>query len=216
MKNIRKPRAFTLIELLVVISILGILMGIVGPKVIDLLTGSEKTKMQAIFRGWVSQLHQYRSHYGYFPPFLLEEEEGIPVELKENEVHEDFIISLKGKKWSVGTGEWESTDGSVQNPQEREFHSFSDDEFGVNGKLVGSQNVKILIDQNGDGIIELDGSTVEQIIDSLSLDFSSAELQKIDRKLFSKVHEKVIIFLLEDNDLGINNVFSWNLEKYFE
>ena len=39
-----KTKAFTLIELLVVISILGILMGIVGPKVIDLLSGSEKNK----------------------------------------------------------------------------------------------------------------------------------------------------------------------------
>ena len=92
-----RTKAFTLIELLVVISILGILMGIIGPKVIDLLSGSEKTKMQAILRGWVTQLHQYKSHYGYFPPFLSSVEEGTPISLSEQENYENFMISLKGK-----------------------------------------------------------------------------------------------------------------------
>jgi len=90
MKSKNNNNGFTLIELLVVISILGILMGIVGPKVIDLLSGSEKTKVQTIVRGWVTQLHQYKSHYGYFPPFLLTGEEGIAVELGDEEISKIF------------------------------------------------------------------------------------------------------------------------------
>ena len=46
----KKTCGFTLIELLVVISIIGILMGIVGPKVFDLLSGSKVTKTQSVFR----------------------------------------------------------------------------------------------------------------------------------------------------------------------
>ena len=114
-----KTKAFTLIELLVVISILGILMGIVGPKVIDLLSGSEKTKMQAILRGWVTQLHQYKSHYGYFPPFLSNAEEGTPIILSEQENYEKFMISLKGKTMS-DNGAWLEVEiGDPQNPKKK-------------------------------------------------------------------------------------------------
>ena len=47
MNNDRK-KGFTLIELLVVIAILGVLMGLVGPKVFDILSGSKATKTQSI------------------------------------------------------------------------------------------------------------------------------------------------------------------------
>ena len=59
----RFSKGFTLIELLVVIAIIGILMGMVGPKVFDLLTGSKVKKTQSIFRSWVTQLYQYKEHY---------------------------------------------------------------------------------------------------------------------------------------------------------
>ena len=74
--NNYKNKGFTLIELLVVIAILGVLMGLIGPKVFDLLSGSEATKTQSIFRAWVTQIYQYKEHYKYYPPFLIEEEEG--------------------------------------------------------------------------------------------------------------------------------------------
>ena len=57
MKN-KNNKGFTLIELLVVIAILGVLMGLIGPKVFDLLSGSKATKTQAIFKSWVTQLYQ--------------------------------------------------------------------------------------------------------------------------------------------------------------
>ena len=92
-----KLRGFTLIELLVVIAVIGILMGMVGPRVFDLLTGSKVKKSQSIFRSWVTQLYQYKEYYKYFPPFLLEEDEGKPVVLSDNEeFHDSFIIALKG------------------------------------------------------------------------------------------------------------------------
>ena len=69
-KKHSKLRGFTLIELLVVIAVIGILMGMVGPRVFDLLTSSKVKKSQSIFRSWVTQLYQYKEYYKYFPPFL--------------------------------------------------------------------------------------------------------------------------------------------------
>ena len=224
-----RTKAFTLIELLVVISILGILMGIIGPKVIDLLSGSEKTKMQAILRGWVTQLHQYKSHYGYFPPFLSSVEEGTPISLSEQENYENFMISLKGKTMT-DKGGWSPIEiANPQNPKRKEFHTFSDDEFyfpddslsflgDESPHLKGSASMKlyILTDQNGDGAIEMDESLVEEILESLSNDFSRTEIQNVDRETFRVVYDKIIILLLEDEDLDVRNVYSWNVEKFFE
>jgi prepilin-type N-terminal cleavage/methylation domain-containing protein len=217
MKN--KSKAFTLIELLVVISILGILMGIVGPKVIDLLSSSEKTKVQAILRGWVTQIHQYHSYYGYFPPFLYSEEEGTPISLSEVENHDNFIICLKGKQLS-DSGEWiplkNNDDSKKQNQQRKEFHSFSEDEFDSNGKLIGAQNILVLIDQDGDGMISLEKSVVDDIFEALSVDYSQSAINQIDPDKFALVHEKVAIFLMKDDDLDVQNVYSWNVDKYFD
>lgn len=216
MKCKKKKKGFTLIELLVVISILGILMGIVGPKVIDLLSGSEKTKVQSIVRGWVAQLYQYKTHYGYFPPFLLTGEEGVPVKLSESENLENFLISLKGKSLD-SSGSWEPIEvGNDQNRKAKEFHSFSSDEFDAQGKLIGADNIGILVDQNGDGIIELDPSLTDEILQSLAIDYSASELQSVDAEKFGKIHEKVVIFLLQDDDLDVQNVYSWNVEKFFD
>lgn len=216
MKSKNNNNGFTLIELLVVISILGILMGIVGPKVIDLLSGSEKTKVQTIVRGWVTQLHQYKSHYGYFPPFLLTGEEGIAVELGDEENLKNFLISLKGKALN-DDGTWEPIEsGNEQNRKAKEFHSFSSDEFDSEGKLIGANNIGILVDQNGDGLIELDPSLSNDILQSLTIDYSASEIQAVDVEKFGRIREKVAIFLLQDDDLDVQNVYSWNVEKFFE
>ena len=234
MKCKKKIKGFTLIELLVVISILGILMGIVGPKVIDLLSGSEKTKTQAIIRGWVTQLHQYKSHYGYFPPFLLTGVEGVPVSLADSKNYNDFIVSLKGK--SLVNGRWEpleagNTEIRKQNRKAKEFHSFSEDEFyivptekqlsfvGDFPHLIGTaldSKLYILVDQDGDGAIDLDTSLLNDIKQSLSIDFSSSQIQKISDEVLGRIHEKVVILLIKDDLLDVQNVYSWNIEKYFE
>ena len=111
----------------------------------------------------------------------------------------------------------------------KEFHSFSDDEFYIPDnplsflrtesphlKGSASQKLYILTDQDGDGVIEMDETLVDEILESLSSDFSTNEIQNIDREIFRMVYDKIIILLLEDEDLDVRNVYSWNVEKFFE
>ncbi|MEC8865720.1 MAG: prepilin-type N-terminal cleavage/methylation domain-containing protein, partial [Verrucomicrobiota bacterium] len=178
----KKTSGFTLIELLVVISIIGILMGIVGPKVFDLLSGSKVTKTQSVFRAWVTQLYQYKEFYRYFPPFLLEEEEGVSVSLEDEENHDAFIAALRGMKWNSSSFSWESLEGDllVQNKKGREFHSFGEDEFGYvdpdgeeanNGRYLsdawGNPKIRILVDHDGDGLIRLSEQDLGDIVSAL-------------------------------------------------
>ena len=219
-----KLRGFTLIELLVVIAVIGILMGMVGPRVFDLLTNSKVKKSQSIFRSWVTQLYQYKEFYKYFPPFLLEEEEGKPLLLSEEINHDSFIVALRGMKWDPDTSEWQPVaQGSElrdQNRKGREFHSFSEDEFGSEGYLAdswGGRKIRVVVDQDGDGLIKLDDATVGEIMDALKNDYSSEVVDAAKEKI-SVIREKVGIFVLYD-DLGetdTNNVFSWDITKYLE
>ena len=219
-----KLRGFTLIELLVVIAVIGILMGMVGPRVFDLLTNSKVKKSQSIFRSWVTQLYQYKEFYKYFPPFLLEEAEGKPLLLSEEINHDSFIVALKGMKWDPDTSVWQPVpQGSElrdQNRKGREFHSFSEDEFGSEGYLAdswGGKKIRVVVDQDGDGLIKLDDATVGEIMDALKNDYSSEVVDAAKEKI-SVIREKVGIFVLYD-DLGetdTNNVFSWDITKYLE
>lgn len=219
-----KLRGFTLIELLVVIAVIGILMGMVGPRVFDLLTNSKVKKSQSIFRSWVTQLYQYKEFYKYFPPFLLEEAEGKPLLLSEEINHDSFIVALRGMKWDPDTSEWQPlAQGSElrdQNRKGREFHSFSEDEFGSEGYLAdswGGKKIRVVVDQDGDGLIKLDDATVGEIMDALKNDYSSEVVDAAKEKI-SVIREKVGIFVLYD-DLGetdTNNVFSWDITKYLE
>jgi prepilin-type N-terminal cleavage/methylation domain-containing protein len=215
MKKLQK--GFTLIELLVVISIIGILLGIVGPKVFDLLTSSKKTKLASSFSAWSSQIAQYKSHYGYYPPFLFDEEEGMAITIDTNELQDSFFASLKGRIKNESGG-WESLSDSlsIQNPESREFHSFNESEFNEEGNIFGFGNLKILVDQDGDGAILLNDELVQEILDSLSLDYSSDQIDEVERDIFSVVNQPIIFFLLSDSKEDLNNVFSWNVEKYFD
>jgi prepilin-type N-terminal cleavage/methylation domain-containing protein len=225
MKNQKsKTCGFTLIELLVVIAVIGILMGMVGPKVFDLLTSSKVKKSQSVFRSWVTQLHQYKEFYKYFPPFLLEEDEGKPFLLSEEINHEAFIIALKGMKWEPELSEWQPIEqGSElrdQNRKGREFHSFSEDEFGPDGYLAdawGGTKIRVLVDQDGDGIIKLDGAAIDEIIDALKQDNDSEVVDAAKDKI-SVIREKVGIYVLYDEtgDTESENVFSWDIGKYLE
>ena len=226
----RIKNGFTRIELLVVIAILGLLMGLLGPKVFELLGGANATKTQAVFRSWVTQLYQYKEFYKYFPPFLLEREEGVPVVLSESdEVHNSFVASLRGMKWTPGTKSWEKlTDDLLnQNLKRREFHSFSESEFGSvdpdneanDGQYLsdawGGRNIQIVVDQDGDGLIELSSDAVNQIKNALKHDFSSEVVDNAAEK-FKVIRDKVGIFVLYDpaGYSETHNVFSWDLVKY--
>jgi len=216
MKAVKK--GFTLIELLVVISIIGVLLGIVGPKVFDLLLSSGKTKIAASFSAWASQVVQYKAHYGYYPPFLFEEEEGTPIIIEDDDLMSAFLISLKGKGKNSSSGLWETLteEQLIHNQESREFHSFNENEFNDEGDIIGFGNLQMLVDQDGDGAIQLSDDVVDDILSSLSLDYSSDQIDNIDRDIFSVVNQPIIIFLLSDEKEDVTNVFSWNIEKYFK
>ena len=224
-KKHSKLRGFTLIELLVVIAVIGILMGMVGPRVFDLLTSSKVKKSQSIFRSWVTQLYQYKEYYKYFPPFLLEEKEGEPVLLSENEdFHDSFIIALKGMQWDPDSQEWlaleQGSELRKQNRKGREFHSFSEDEFGVDGYLAdswGGTKIRVVVDQDGDGLIKLDSSAVDEIVTALKQDYDDEVVDDAIDKI-SVIREKVGIYVLydESGETESENVFSWDILKYLE
>jgi len=219
MKN-KNTKGFTLIELLVVIAILGVLMGLIGPKVFDLLSGSKGTKTQAIFKSWVTQLYQYKEYYKYFPPFLLENEEGDPLMLTDDESHAAFIAALKGMQWDVGSQSWSKLDDDMlrENKKSRQFHSFTEDEFGEDGYLAdawGGRNIQIVVDQNGDGLIELSSEVVNEIKEALKSDYDSEIVEEAAEK-FKVIRDKVGIFVLEDKsgEFDSENVFSWDIQKF--
>ena len=196
-------------------------MGIIGPKVFDLLGGSKATKTQAVFKSWITQLYQYNEHYKYFPPFLLENEEGEAVILSEDDsYHDKFIAALKGRKWNTNSLTWEKLTGDLleQNRKSREFHSFGEDEFGEDGFLAdawGGRDIHIVVDRNGDGIIELASATADQVIQALKRENDPELVDQAEEKI-KVIRDKVGIFVLNDEsgDTDTQNVFSWNIKKY--
>ena len=219
MKN-KNKKGFTLIELLVVIAILGVLMGLIGPKVFDVLSGSKATKTQAVFRAWVTQLYQYKEHYKYFPPFLLQEDEGEPIVLSDDEAHSSFIAALKGMQWDVGSQTWSKLDDTLlkQNRKSRQFHSFTEDEFGEDGYLAdawGGRNIQVVVDQDGDGLIELSSEVVTQITEALKSEYDAEVVEDATEK-FKVIRDKVGIFVLEDKtgETDSETVFSWDIKKF--
>ena len=219
MKN-KNKKGFTLIELLVVIAILGVLMGLIGPKVFDVLSGSKATKTQAVFRAWVTQLYQYKEHYKYFPPFLLQEDEGEPIVLSDDEAHSSFIAALKGMQWDVGSQSWSKLDDTLlkQNRKSRQFHSFTEDEFGEDGYLAdawGGRNIQVVVDQDGDGLIELSSEVVTQITEALKSEYDAEVVEDATEK-FKVIRDKVGIFVLEDKtgETDSETVFSWDIKKF--
>ena len=211
----KNKKGFTLIELLVVISIIGILMGLLISQLGGILGSSEKTKMQAIMRTWIIQLNEYKSHYGYYPPFLYEGEEGTPILLSDGENQNKFMYSLKGKvKTDTGWGDSESL--SDENKDQKEFHAFSEDEFDGDGNLISLDSLRILVDFNGDGTIEIGEDVKGQIISSLSLDYNDDEMSLIENNGVPNINESIALYILTDEKLGISNVYSWNIKKYFD
>ena len=211
----KNKHGFTLIELLVVISIIGILMGLLISQLGGILGSSEKTKMQAIMRTWIIQLNEYKSHYGYYPPFLYEGEEGTPILLSDGENQDKFMYSLKGKvKTETGWGDSESL--SDENKDQKEFHAFSEDEFDGDGNLISLNSLKILVDFNGDGTIEIGEDVKGEIISSLSLDYNDDEMSLIENNGVPNIKESIAFYILTDQKLGISNIYSWNIEKYFD
>ena len=211
----KNKNGFTLIELLVVISIIGILMGLIISQLGGILDSSDKTKMQAMMRTWIIQLNEYKAHYGYYPPFLYEGEEGTPVLLSEGDNKDKFIYSLWGKvKTEKG---WGSSEKFLkENKDQKVFHTFSEDELDKDRNLKSFESLRILVDFNGDGSIELGEDVSGEIISSLSLDYNDDKMSLIENNGVPNINESIVLYILTDEKLGISNIYSWNIEKYFD
>ena len=148
-------------------------MAIVGTAGFGLLTDAEEQKTKAVFRAWVTQLHQYKETYKHFPPVLLQFEEGKAVELGREfeDNHDKFVASLKGKKWDRNSRNWLPLENfRDQNKRQREFHSFTEDEFGEGNYLSdawGNDRIFVVVDRDGDGLIKLESQTLNEIASAL-------------------------------------------------
>ena len=87
---------------------------------------------------------------------------------------------MRGMSWNVDSLMWEDlTDDLLeQNPKRREFHAFTEDEFGEDGYLIlGEEKIRIVVDHDGDGLIRLSENDLSSIIDSLKTDYDSETLE---------------------------------------
>ena len=104
-----------------------------------------------------------------------------------------------------------------ENKRSREFHSFGEDEFGEGNFLAdawGNSRIFIVVDRDGDGLIKLSSSTLNQITDALRREY---DFHIVDEAMdeISVVHESVGIYVLNDGG-DTQNVFSWDIEKYLK
>ena len=125
-------------------------------------------------------------------------------------------------QWNPNGQEWLALDqGSElrkQNRKGREFHSFSEDEFGADGYLAdswGGTKIRVVVDQDGDGLIKLDSSAVEEIVTALKQEYDEDLVEDAKDKI-SVIREKVGIYVLYDDsgETESENVFSWDILKY--
>ena len=127
-----------------------------------------------------------------------------------------------------GNQSWSKLDDEMlkQNRKSRQFHSFTEDEFGDEGYLAdawGGRKIQVVVDQDGDGLIELSSEVVNQIKDALKSEYSGEIVEEAAEK-FKVIRDKVGIFVLEDKTgettpkmffRGIFKNFSLNKRSFF-
>ena len=218
-----KSRGFTLIELLVVIAIIAIIAGIAIPSYTSVMDSAKSTDTRASFTKWASALSKYKTDKGYFPPFLLKEQEGVPVVLgpDNQQEHDSFIAAIKGKKWNTNESRWEELDGDLlkQNEKKEDFcGDLTDDDFGEDGYLAdawGGTKIYVVVDKNHDGLIELGSTAFNEIKEALKQDYDSNTINSVEDKI-KVIRQPIGIYVLYDKGTGSNNVFSWDIKKYLE
>ena len=101
------------------------------------------------------------------------------------------------------------------NRKSRQFHSFTEDD-GYLADAWGGRDIQIVVDQDGDGLIELSTEVVNRIKVALKKDYDNEEVEDASEK-FKVIRDKVGIFVLEDptGDTDSENVFSWDIKKFF-
>ena len=104
-----------------------------------------------------------------------------------------------------------------QNRKSRQFHSFAEDEFGEDGYLAdawGGRDIRILVDYDGDGLIELSSQVVDEIKVALKSDYDTEQIEEAAEK-FRVIRDKVAIYVLEDRgETDSQNVFSWDIKSF--
>lgn len=70
--KLRKTLGFTLIELLIVITILGLLMSLVAPKMFSKVSSTQRSTAAAQMKNLETSLDTYRLDVGYYPANLQE------------------------------------------------------------------------------------------------------------------------------------------------
>ena len=140
--------------------------------------------------------------------------------LTDEEAHAAFIAALKGMQWDVGNQSWSKLDDDMlrENKKSRQFHSFTDDEFNEEGYLAdawGGRNIQLVVDQDGDGLIELSSEVVNEIKDALKSEYDGEVVEEAAEK-FKVIRDKVGVFVLEDKtgEFDSGNVFSWDIQKF--
>ncbi len=188
-----RRRGFTLIELLVVLVIIGILCGLILGPLRSFLWNAEQTATKAQFRQYQTALALYISDNG--PPAFFESE--TPYNLSEKDVREKFIISLKGKK--LVNDKWLDLNDQEKryNPDMKEYYDFDEEEFDDDGNLVdawGNSAIKIIVDWDGDGFIQLP---------------TDSEVEELNGE---RIQKDVVVYVLSKDDPsgeGGGDVFSW-------
>ena len=115
-------------------------------------------------------------------------------------------------KWDANAQSWEALDGLLedQNRKAIQFHS-AEDEFGEHGYLAdawGGRDIRILVDYDGDGLIELSSQVVDEIKAALKSDYDAEQIEEAEEK-FRVIRDKVAIYVLEDpnGETDSQNVF---------
>jgi len=222
-KTESSPRGFTLIELLVVISIIGILVSIAIPSYNGIIDWAHSTDTKGRFSKWGGALSRYHDENGYFPPFLSDEDEGVPVVLSpdEQENHDSFVVALAGRKWDAKTKLWDKDiDGALK--KQKGKGSYIDqmaEDFGTEGYLVdgwGGTKIHVLVQKgyasNGRGkdTIELSSTALAEIKTALLVDFDEETINSVEDQI-KMIPKPYAFYVLHDDESGTGNVFSWNI-----
>lgn len=163
----RPHKGFTLIELLTVIAIIGILAAILIPAIGLVGTNVDKSADRAEFLALANSLKQYKSRYGYWPPVLRGSGDDSLVAVGTGDSLDNLFIAVTGR---TKEGALPSDEASIQNRTRARFGELSalyDPESGELRDRSGSNQIFIVIDQNGDGIIS--ESVIETQVDDTEL-----------------------------------------------